>query len=95
MVSKLNAIWQAALKRSPLKQKSAVFVSTVDTDGYPQSRFVDLKRANTAIARPENWGGYVIEPLLIEFLTFNENRVHLREQHCKKGDKWHSPLLQP
>ena len=39
--------WQAALKDSPLTQKSAVCVSTIDTDGFPSGRFVDLKAADS------------------------------------------------
>lgn len=43
LVNQINAIWQAAKSDSPSKQKSAVCVSTVDSSGFPQSRFVDLK----------------------------------------------------
>ena len=41
------AHWRHALERSPLKQKSAVCVSTIGRDGFPNSRFVDLKEADT------------------------------------------------
>ncbi len=41
-----NALWQRAIDDSPLKQKSAVCVSTIDAAGFPNSRFVDLKEAN-------------------------------------------------
>lgn len=40
---KLNSVWEAAKQNSPLSQKSAVCISTVDKIGYPHSRFVDLK----------------------------------------------------
>lgn len=43
LVSKLNQIWDEAKVNSPLNQKSAVCVSTIDSAGFPQSRFVDLK----------------------------------------------------
>ncbi|MCH8552184.1 MAG: pyridoxamine 5'-phosphate oxidase [Natronospirillum sp.] len=42
-ISKFKKWWQAALNDSPLKQKSAVCVSTIDQDGFPSGRFVDLK----------------------------------------------------
>ena len=42
-VSKFRNWWQKALYDSPLKQKSAVCVSTVNEDGFPVGRFVDLK----------------------------------------------------
>ncbi len=38
------AEWRAsALKASPLRQKSAVCLSTIDEMGFPSARFVDLK----------------------------------------------------
>lgn len=43
LLSKLNQIWEKAKVNSPLNQKSAVCVSTIDSAGFPQSRFVDLK----------------------------------------------------
>lgn len=43
LLSKFNDIWRAATLNSPLKHKNAVCISTVDEDGFPQSRFVDLK----------------------------------------------------
>jgi pyridoxamine 5'-phosphate oxidase len=43
LVNKLNQIWEAAKVNSPLNQKSAVCVSTIDYAGFPHSRFVDLK----------------------------------------------------
>jgi len=186
---KFIIIWQHALEDSPLKQKSAVCVSTIDANGFPQSRFVDLKSAdkngfifctyfdsnkgheiqqnpkvsltiwwdhigmqirvigeaekiseqlstefwntrsrdaqlttssfkqsqslsceseldprfelikqqmkNQEVAKPDNWGGYAIKPLSVEFLTFKESRLHLRELFQSKNDQWHKTLLQP
>ncbi|WP_430457978.1 pyridoxine/pyridoxamine 5'-phosphate oxidase [Rheinheimera sp.] len=181
--------WQAALADSPLQQKSAVCVSTIDENGFPSGRFVDLKAvsstgfvfcsyfdsakgrqisrqpktamtiwwdhvgyqirvvgvthvisdveadcfwqsrsrsaqltttafsqseplnsehelstrleassahyADRPVPRPKNWGGYRIKPISIEFLTFRESRLHLRELFEIKGDGWVKQLLQP
>ncbi|XOV78861.1 MAG: pyridoxal 5'-phosphate synthase [Aestuariibacter sp.] len=35
--------WSEAKQNSPLQQKSAVCISTIDANGFPNSRFVDLK----------------------------------------------------
>ena len=188
-ISKFNIIWQEALKESPLKQKSAVCISTVDTNGFPQSRFVDLKSANEngfifctyldsnkgkeilnnpkvsmtiwwdhlgiqirivgeakkisqalamkywqtrsrdtqltttsfnqsqpiscksqlhtkfelitqqmknqAVPKPNNWGGFTIKPLSIEFLTFKESRLHIRELYQINNALWQKSYLQP
>jgi len=43
LISKLSQIWKQARVDSPLSQKSAVCISTIDSAGFPQSRYVDLK----------------------------------------------------
>lgn len=47
------------------------------------------------IPKPPDWGGYIVVPHEIEFLTFNENRLHLREQYQYFGGHWHVQFLQP
>lgn len=42
-IEKFESWWKAAVLETPLKQKSAVCVSTVGRDGFPSGRFVDLK----------------------------------------------------
>lgn len=42
-ITKFQGWWKSALNQSPLKHKSAVCVSTIDRDGFPSGRFVDLK----------------------------------------------------
>lgn len=43
LANKIKQLWESAKINSPLTQKSAVCVSTIDSAGFPQSRFVDLK----------------------------------------------------
>lgn len=188
LLNKFNDIWQAAKLNSPLNHKSAVCISTVDEDGFPQSRFVDLKAVDTSgftfcsayhsdksrqlsanskvslvawwdhtghqvrvaghakqisneqadtywstrsheakvatlafkqsqpwreecsltshynatisstmppVKRPDSWGGYTIVPVSIEFLTFQNNRVHHREKYTQHDGKWLKAILQP
>jgi pyridoxamine 5'-phosphate oxidase len=186
---KFNELWRSALLNSPLHQKSAACISTVDSNGYPSGRFVDLKAVNnlgftfctslnsakgqnidenskvaltlwwdhigcqvrvvgiaqtigeqeslnywktrskeaqlTTIAfeqsqplvneeelktrieatteqyinsdvpKPSEWGGYCIRPQSIEFLTFRESRLHLRELYTMNENVWIKSLLQP
>lgn len=42
-IEKFHQWWKLALANSPLQQKSAVCISTIDEDGFPNGRFVDLK----------------------------------------------------
>lgn len=188
-ISKFESWWQEALADSPLQQKSAVCVSTIDENGFPVGRFVDLKSVSDAgfvfctyfdsakgkhiardprtamtiwwdhvgyqirvvgsaqlisdaeadcfwqsrsrsaqltttafeqsevldsesalssrleaastqfadrpVPRPDNWGGYRLKPVSIEFLRFRESRLHLRELFEVKNNDWVKQLLQP
>ncbi|BDX06007.1 pyridoxine/pyridoxamine 5'-phosphate oxidase [Planctobacterium marinum] len=40
-------IWQQARQHPLLKQKSVICISTIDSDGFPDARFVDLKQVNS------------------------------------------------
>lgn len=42
-LKKLDDWWQKAKLNSPLNQKNALCLSTIDEHGFPNSRFVDLK----------------------------------------------------
>lgn len=188
-IDKFQHWWKAALHNSPLKQKSAICISTIDADGFPSSRFADLKAVDqqgftfctyldsakgkhisqnpkigltvwwdhigyqvrvlgiakpiadadaviywktrsrdaqltttaleqsqplaseeelrlkvemveklyldSEIPKPKNWGGYCITPISVEFLTFKESRLHLRELYQKHESGWLKSLLQP
>lgn len=188
-IVKFQQWWHAALDGSPLNQKSAVCISTIDNQGFPHGRFVDLKAVNelgftfctyldsakgiqishnpkvaltawwdhvgyqvrvvgvaqpiedadaiafwntrskgaqlttTAFAqsqpmiaeeelisriesfaqphlnanipKPKSWGGYCIKPVSVEFLTFRESRLHLRELYQTSEAGWVKSLLQP
>lgn len=59
---------------------------------------LELKFANTeAIPRPPFWGGYRIEPSLIEFWHDQPSRLHDRLQftRAQAEDGWHSKRLSP
>lgn len=50
---------------------------------------------NKQIARPKNWGGYIIKPEEMEFWQGRDNRLHDRIAYSKKGGKWISCRLAP
>ncbi len=188
-IEKFQSWWNKAISNSPLQQKSAICISTINEQGFPSGRFVDLKSVdengfvfctyldsakgkhiqhnpkvamtiwwdhvgyqvrvigeaqavsdaeaiefwktrkrsaqltttafqqsqplkeleelqtrmqevsdqfiNREVPKPSTWGGYRIQPVSIEFLTFAENRLHLRELFNKKENAWIKSLLQP
>lgn len=40
---------------------------------------IEIAFANQTLTRPENWGGYAVEPIRIEFLEFKPTRFHDRK----------------
>lgn len=47
------------------------------------------------IPRPENWGGFMITPLQIEFLDSPSDHLQTRELYTKVGKNWEKKYLQP
>ena len=47
------------------------------------------------INRPERWGGFLLEPVSIEFWTNKPNRLHLRELFSWDSDQWKKTILSP
>lgn len=47
------------------------------------------------IVRPENWGGYILKPTLIEFWQGRPNRLHDRIQYSLVNENWLIERLAP
>ncbi len=50
---------------------------------------------NKSIARPKNWGGYILKPTLFEFWQGRPNRLHDRIQYSLINEKWVIERLAP
>ena len=48
-----------------------------------------------AIPRPENWGGYIVEPTKIEFWQGRGNRLHDRFLYTRDNVDWKVKRLAP
>jgi len=53
------------------------------------------KFAEGEIPLPDFWGGYRLEPSVIEFWQGRENRLHDRFEFRRQGDTWGIQRLQP
>jgi pyridoxamine 5'-phosphate oxidase len=49
----------------------------------------------TDVPRPENWGGYLLRPLVVELWTRGLDRLHDRVRFERSGDGWTSEQLAP
>jgi pyridoxamine 5'-phosphate oxidase len=54
---------------------------------------METESKNKQLIRPNNWGGYLIEPIRIEFLEFKETRFHDRKLY--ENENWKVTKLQP
>ncbi len=62
------------------------------TKKYDEIEFTTI---NKEIERPENWGGYKIEPIRIEFLEFKPTRFHERTLFELLSGQWKTKQIQP
>jgi pyridoxamine 5'-phosphate oxidase len=56
---------------------------------------VETTLSNQALTRPENWSGYSIDPIRIEFLEFKPTRFHNRKLFELENGQWRQTELQP
>jgi pyridoxamine 5'-phosphate oxidase len=47
------------------------------------------------VPRPERWGGYVLEPEVIEFWQHGDDRLHDRLRYRREGGSWRLERLAP
>lgn len=56
---------------------------------------IETTFSNQPLTRPENWGGYSIAPIRIEFLEFKPTRFHKRKLFELINGQWTETGLQP
>lgn len=60
-----------------------------------RSTFKSQLKSNEPIKRPEQWGGFAIQPIRIELMQFNNSRFHERWLYQWKDEQWLKKQLQP
>jgi pyridoxamine 5'-phosphate oxidase len=58
-------------------------------------RELEAEYEGREVPRPPFWGGYRVEPGVIEFWQGRENRLHDRLVYRRSGDSWARERLQP
>ena len=89
-------------KSRPLKSQLGAIVSeqsnVVDSRIILEKRLVAKEKEykGKEISRPDNWGGYIVKPLSIEFWQGRPNRLHDRIRYTLKDEgDWKIERLQP
>lgn len=79
-----QATTAASIQSAPLSDPTAL-----------RERAAALLRADGAIARPADWGGYRLELDRIEFWHGSPDRLHRRLEYVRHDDHWAPSRLQP
>lgn len=63
---------------------------------YLEKKFFELKeKYGDNPPMPDNWGGFILKPVLFEFWQGRPNRLHDRIVYEKKGSNWNIYRLSP
>lgn len=86
------------------RNRDSQIVSIVSNQGQELNDFETLNKkyqetetnfSDQLLTRPENWGGYSIQPIRIEFLEFKPTRFHDRKLYKLTNGQWTKTELQP
>ncbi|HEY0066251.1 MAG TPA: pyridoxal 5'-phosphate synthase [Flavisolibacter sp.] len=88
-------------RERPLEARIVSLISRQSEEiNYPESLEKELEAARInhekkGVRRPENWGGYFVKPLRMEFLQFKSSRLHVRKFYQVHNNEWTFSFLQP
>lgn len=86
-------------KERPRVSQASSALSKQSTPLLHKERFLSsvdlLAKGEEPIGRPPYWGGYIVEPTLIEFWQGGTGRLHDRVLYLKKNEGWSRERLYP
>lgn len=93
---------QLADKYFSERNKESKIVSAVSRQGREMAdmsplvqEYERLRRLDTTVNRPDDWGGYSISPVRIELMEFRATRFHQRNLYELSNGTWIEKQLQP
>ncbi len=96
-----NEISDRYFQTRPLQSQAAAIISAqskkIDSRKELENRFNELIKnpPEDHFIRPENWGGFLVKPIKIEFWQGRENRLHDRILYEKIDKNWIISRLAP
>ncbi len=83
----------------PIGSKIGAIVSEqskiIPSRNFLQNKYEKLSNTKNDYQRPDNWGGYIVEPISYEFWQGRENRLHDRILYEREGKSWNYKRLSP
>ncbi|MEM9051184.1 MAG: pyridoxal 5'-phosphate synthase [Bacteroidota bacterium] len=67
----------------------------IDNIDSLENKIQVLADSDSIISKSDDWGGFSIEPIRIEFLEFRSTRFHERKLYKRSGKFWKMSHLQP
>lgn len=86
------------------RSKTSQIVSAICSQGEAvdsyealESLYMDKEKAigETSIDKPTGWGGFIINPIRMEFMEFKDTRLHKRELFIFEDGIWQHTFIQP
>lgn len=93
-----TAYFQIRPKKSQIGAAASPQSRVIEDRTILEENFKAIKKKyedEEKLPRPENWGGYVVEPSKIEFWQGRSSRMHDRIVFQKDGDNWKINRLAP
>ncbi len=67
----------------------------IDNPGQLEKSVLEKVAEKTKITRPQNWSGFSIKPIRIEFMEFKKTRFHDRKLYEIENNEWSLKQIQP
>ena len=83
----------------PIGSKIGAIVSEqskiIPSRNFLQNKYEKLSNRKNDFQRPDDWGGYIVEPVSYEFWQGRDNRLHDRILYEREGKSWNYKRLSP
>ena len=96
--SQSEAYFQSRPRGSQIGAWASPQSAIIDSRDILQERVTQLEKkfaGQSALPKPNQWGGYKILPLMVEFWQGRPSRLHDRIQYIKVDGKWKTYRLAP
>tara|TARA_B100000963_G_scaffold169785_1_gene147692 strand:+ start:2916 stop:3554 length:639 start_codon:yes stop_codon:yes gene_type:complete len=83
----------------PIGSKIGAIVSEqskiIPSRNFLLNKYEKLSNRKNDFQRPDDWGGYIVEPISYEFWQGRDNRLHDRILYEREGKSWNYKRLSP
>lgn len=93
-----DSYFQSRPRGSQIGALSSPQSAMIDDRKILEQRVSDVEKkfeGKNPLPRPNQWGGYEVDPLMIEFWQGRPNRLHDRIQYTRIDNKWQIHRLAP